>query len=317
MNRNNRHMRYRRSVYRKNGIKLTLIACLCTTLAVLLAVAVIGNVLGKRVAERPNGSGSKSTTEQKSEHAEVRGVNAYPVPLSADGSTLSSRLSRVASDGYTDVCFELDSADGSVLYASDVAVSLGKQSSASALWKLSDVSKLCKDNGLYSIGIAHAVGLSGDNDLERTAEIGYIAAMTAEALRSGIDEVLIYADVTSERYGELTVLAESIHRLCPDGTVGIALHAEAFSESNEPSLLDSVWNSFDYLAVDLSSDAEDNEAVVENIDSTLGGMLYYLLRYNVRVLLPYSNDAAEIASRSQAVTSNGCNNMQIMPRRVV
>lgn len=316
MNRNNRHMRYRRSVYRKNGIKLTLIACLCTTLAVLLVVAIIGNVLGKKVAERPNGSGSKSTTEQKIEHAEIRSVNAYPVPLSADGSTLSSRLSRVASDGYTDVCFELDSADGSVLYASDVAVSLGKQS-ASTLWRLDDVSKLCKDKGLYSIGIIHAVGLSGDNDLERTAEIGYIAAITAEALRSGIDEVLIYADVASERYGELTVLAESIHRLCPDGTVGIALPAEAFSESNEPSLLDSFWNSFDYLAVDLSSDAEDNEAVVENIDSTLGGMLYYLLRYNVRVLLPYGNDAAEIASRSQAVTSNGCNNMQIMPQRAV
>ena len=72
-----------------------------------------------------------------------------------------------------------------------------------------------------------------------------------------------------------------------------------------------LWNAFDYLAADLSVPTEGADAA-NYVSEKLGSMLYYLLRHNVRVLVPYTDDATLNERIVSAVTSNGSQNIQIM-----
>ena len=314
MNRNNRHMRYRRSIYRKKRIKTVVITVVCAVLLTVVLFTIIGNALGDKVEERLERSNGKVTDTADAAHATVRSVNAYPVPLSANDSKLSTRLSRAAANGYKEICFELDTENGTLLYSSDIAVQLGKQGSGLELWQLDDAMKLFDENGLYSIGITHVSDLSSEDDLARSAGTGYHAALIAEALRAGVDDVLVYVgELPAEQYDELIALAESIHRLCPEGRIGLSLPLGILSGSDNSELMDKLWNAFDYLAADLTDPAVDGDDAAERIDTALGSMLYYLLRYNMRVLVPYTDDSELAAAISAAVSTNGGQSIQIMP----
>ena len=308
-------MRYRRSIYRKSNVHLYVITALCSALAVTLIFVIAGNALGKKVEEsQSERNTSKNTEAEQTAHSSVRSVNACTVPLSAEGSKLEDRLKSVAENGYSDICFELDAKNGDVLYSSDVAVSMGYLSADTKLWKLTDAVKLFDENQLYSIGITYLSRLNDDSDLQRSVAAGYYAAFAAEAIRAGIDEIMLFPkDLPPERYGELAEIAHQIHRLCPEGTVGVALPASAFSTENSEQTVDLLWSAFDYIAVDTTSAPNEGESVADKIDRELGGMLYYLLRYNVRVLIPSSSDEQSATAILQVIKSNGTENIQIVP----
>ena len=308
-------MRYRRSIYRKNGIHIYLLIALCVVFAVVLLFVIVGNALGNKIEESEERRSSAKATETKAtEHPIPKSVNACHVPLSADGSRLDDRLKKASSNGYDSVCFELDTEDDTLLYWSDVALSMGYLSSDSKLWNLTDAMELFDSNGLYSIGITHLSRMNTDDDLDRSVAAGYYAARTAEAIRAGVDDVLLYPkDMPVERYAELVEIAEEVHRLCDGGTVGIALPVSVLTADNGAEAVDILWSEFDYIAVDVTSGLEEGETVPEKIDRELGSMLYYLLRYNMRVLVPFTDDAELTAEIAAAVSSNGSKNIQIMP----
>ena len=316
MNRPNRHMRYRRSVYRKKRIKLIAVCSVCAVVVIALLFLIIGNLLGDKVEENVESRKSANETVTKEDsHSTPKSVIAFPVPLSDASSSLSSRLKKAAADGYSEICFELDSADGALLYSSDVAQRLGKQSSGSGLWKLNDATELTAENGLYSIGVTHVSDFSGDDDLIRSAALGYHSALISEALRSGVDEVLIFAgDIPPDRYAELARLALEVKRLCPDGIIGISLPVSAFADAQNSTVIDELWNAFDYFAADLTHCTGGEVGAAEQISGELGQMLYYLLRYNARVLLPYTQNADELSLMIAAVNDSGSENIQIMPQ---
>lgn len=306
-------MRYRRSVYRKKRIKVGIIVTVSVIAVLTLLFAVIGNALGKKADEGISQRKNTSVTSAE-EHAELADVHAYPVPISADGSTLSSRLAQALKNGYTAVCLELNSRDGTLLYSSPLAQSLGRQDSSNSLRTLENVTKLCGESGLYSVGIVHLKELEADDDLARAAAVGYYSALVSEALRAGMDDVLLYiGEIPSERYAELKTLADEVHRLCPEGHVGLSLPASGFSASDGECLADSMWSAFDYLAADLSQPT-DGEDAATYVSSQLGSMLYYLLRFNVRVIVPYTDDTSLAERITAAVTSNGSENILIMPQ---
>ncbi len=308
----NRHIKYRRSVYRKNNIKIIIITSLVAIIVTVLLFVIIGNIIGNKVEENISKRNEKNTQSEQTEHTLIKSVKSYPVMLSDENSKLSSRLSNITKNGYTDVSFKLNSSEGVLLYASPVAQSLGRQSSGVNLWSLEEAIQLCKENGLYSTGIIHLSDFYTDDDLARTVSLGYYSAQIAEALRSGIDDILIFAkDIPIEQYYELSGLAKEIHRLCPEGKIGLSLPSSVFSNQEFSETVDAVWNSFDYLAVDLSV-VPDDTTVIDYVNDNLGSMLYYLLRYNIRVLVPYSDDLSVISVITDTVTSNGTQNIQFI-----
>jgi hypothetical protein len=307
-------MRYRRSVYRKKRIRIAVLTVAVSLAVIAVLFVIIGNLVGSKVEQSQNDRNNTPPTDQALPHAPVRSARAFPVALSESGSSLSSRLSQAASLGYTDVSFEMDTRDGMLRYSSDVAPLWGKQSIGTDLWRLPDAVKSFDNLGLYCIGVTHASDFKSEDDLVRAAAVGYYSSLIAEALRSGVDEVLIYVgELPTQRYAELTRLADEVHRLCPDGgRVGLSLPAAIFADDSNAQLLDDLWSSFDFLAADLTGATSAGVDTVTYIDSTLGEMLYYLLRYELRVLVPYTDDPALSAQIEAAVTAKNTTNIQIV-----
>ena len=309
-----RNMRYRRSIYRKNGIHVYLLVAAAVLTAVVLLFVILGNALGNKAEKSESERNSNKSTESASnEHPIPRNVSAYPVPLSAEDSRLDSRISNAVSLGYADVCFDLDTENDTLLYMSDVAISLGYLSSDSELWKLENAVNLFDRHGLYTIGITHLSRMDTENDLDRQIAAGYYTARIAEAFRSGVDDVLIHSEeLSTALHGELTEIANDVHRLCPDATIGISVTPQMLSGEDGGALVDLLWESFDYIAISLDHQPNEGETIPQMADRELGGMLYYLLRYNMRVLIP-STDTDTIAQTKTVLVENGVQNMLVLP----
>ncbi len=306
-------MRYRKSIYRRNRIKsVIVIAAICIALTLVLFL-----ILGNLLKDRSDNIAQKEeimTGEDTPIHKAVRSVNAIPVALSDSTSKLSTRVLSAKNSGYSDICFMLDDKGGTLLYSSALAQELGKQAVGVDLWTMSGASKIFRDNGMYAIGVTHIKDFSNENDLARTAAIGYHSALIAEALLSEIDDVIIFTgELTADRYSELITLANEVHRLCPDGVLGLSLPPILYSSEFDP-LLAELWNAFDYLAIDLTVLPEGQTDITSYVDSSLGGMLYYLLRYDVRVLIPSTADSNISASLIALIKAKGTSNIQIMPQ---
>jgi len=309
-------MRYRRRVYRKRKIKIIVITSLCVVAVLAILFVIIGNMLGDKVEARHDIGSSKKNTAAEVSHATVKDVSAYPIPLAADGSTLDKRVANAVKNGYTDICFDIYSDDGSLLYASPAAQALGKQATdVSGLRNLETIVGIFQANNVYSIAVVDAPELEDQNDLIRSAAIGHYAAISAELLRAGVNEVLIaIGEIPVAQYGELITLASEIHRLSPDkGYVGISLPAGVLSSADNDALVASLWTAFDYLAVDLFSGVTPESDIVSDVGTKLGGMLYHLLRYNVRALLPNTADDALSAAVKELAISEGVKSIQVMP----
>ncbi len=307
-------MRYRRSVYRKRKIRIIVITTLCVLCVLAIALVIVGNVLGNKVAQRTQ-EREPSANTSTNEHVVVKDVNAYPVALEAAGSTLNNRVASAVRNGYTDICFDVTDDSGALLYASATAQALGKQSSATDLRSPEAIVKIFADNKVYSCAVLDASELENKDELLRSASIGYYAAISAELLRAGVDEVLIsVGEIPVTQYGELITLASEIHRLSQGkGYVGISLPSTVFSNEKNDELVGNLWSSFDYLAVDLCSKVDYEGDVASQIGAELGTMLYDLLRHNVRVLLPNVSDAQLATEIKQTVSSEGAKSFQIMP----
>ena len=315
MKRHGRRVRYRRGVRKKNGILICLPIALCTVVTVVILFVIVGNALGKKVTQGEESHKAASSNEtEAAPHVTPRSVKAYPVALSQNGSNLEDRLRHASEQGFDSACFELESKDGSLLYYSDVAIFAGYLQSDAKLKKLPSAMDLFEESGLYSIGITYLSKMNADDDLQRSMAVGYYAAMCAEAVRAGVDDVLLCpSGIPTDRYTELVGIAEEIHRLCDGATVGIAISASAASGDNSEALIDLLWSKFDYVSVDLTSSPDEGEDIPTKIDRELGGMLYYLLRYNIRALVPSVQDAALAQKITEAVKSNGSENIQFMP----
>ncbi len=317
MNTQNRHMQYRRSVYRKKRIKLILTIAAVSAVVIALLLVIIGNALGDKVENRKESDTDADVSDTVAQRREVKDVRASGVALNEEGSMLSSRFASVARS-YDDACFYLDTADGKLLYVSSVASELGKQiNGASDMRTASSIADLARSRELYTIGIMHVTDMNDDSPLIRSAVSGYYAARAAEALQGGIDDVMIYADaLDDEIYQELILMAEQIHRLSDDGVVGLSLPLSVFTDSDSAALIDKLWYAFDYLAADLT-DGDGKEAdAATRVGEELSGMLYHLLRYNVRVLVPAASDAAEAEAIASAAEQSGAKSLVFMPTAV-
>jgi hypothetical protein len=306
-------MHYRR---RKKKIKIIIITALCAVAACTLLFVIVGNVLGKKVALRiENQAKNEDVTPPPAQHVTVKDVNAVSVALSASGSTLDGRVSNAVKNGSHDICFDIDSDNGSLLYASEAASLLGKQPDSAGLRTPDNIVGIFKDKGAYSIAVTDVPELVSENDLVRSAAIGYYSAICSELLRAGIDEVLICAKGLSyDQYGELMGLANEVHRLSPNmGKIGVSLPVGLLASAENDELIASLWSAFDYLAVDLCSDDTAETDTAERIEAELGSVLYHLLRYNIRALVPSVSDTELAARINEAVFSSGAKSIQRMP----
>lgn len=317
MNGRNRHIQYRKSVYRRRKIR-TVIITLSIALAVLIvSFFIIGFLLNKQSEKRNSKEDSMQTTEINTlaQKLPLAAVQAYPVLLeTADSSTFASRLEGLQASGITCASVPLNTADGALLYRSPVAIGLGLQVAQAQSVSIANAVAHAEDIPVSLSGVYYVTAFTEEDDLLRSVRLSHDAAILAEALRDGIDNVLLIVPAMTEaNVAEILRLLDQVRVLCAHAVLGVTVPTSvAYSESGAKTI-DTLYESADFLALNAFEygDADPVTYISDTIAES--GMRYYLLRYGMRVLIPAGTEAIPQESLINAVTNGGSQNYQIIP----
>ncbi len=319
MNGRNRHIQYRRSVYRKRKIRTIIITVSIVVLLLALLFVFIGNLLHNQSEDRRSDVGTDSTSAETSppSHVLVDSISAYPVLLeTADSSTFSSRLQALANSGGQAASILLNTADGKLLYHSPIAISMNLQAAGEHSVALDSTLSLAQGTGIYISGLYHLSSLSCEDDLLRSVKLAQDCAIIAEAVRAGANDILLIAPhMTEEKLSEVAHLLDKIRSLCPNAVLGITLSDHVILSENAAALIDSLYSAADFLALDATVYADKDAAtyIEEKITDGENSIPYYLRRYRMRVLIPQMTDDTAQSALIEIVEKNGIENWQILP----
>lgn len=312
MNNRNRHMQYRRSIYRKKRAPAVIIISIVGVVLAFVLFIILGNVLHSKTKE-PDGyqydDPPKVTDSSSILPAEI--VGAYALPLLEDGSLFSSRLEAIDPTANA-VCINLNKPDGTLLYKSDLAESLPNLTVASDASSLSSsLSSISKD-GFYTSGVLYLSSLDTENDLLLDIDLSVSGAVACEAIRAGVGDVLLIAPSFEENDIEkLCLLADRIHTTESDAVIGLLISDSVISAENSIALIDRLNKHFNYLCVD-TTDNEETE-ISEHIGNRIKTMQSYILQHKMRVLLPRSLDSEVQKQYVEIANSYGVASWQILP----
>ncbi len=303
MNSRNRHLQYRKSVYRRKRLQWVLIIGGAALVVLFLIFIIVGNILGKRSDEYRTDNEEKNTgtsSDISDPLPSLPAVNAYA--YLPDDPAFS--LSALVESGASAITVPLNHPDGTPRFTS--VVKAGGSSSLSALVGTAD------ESGVYVTGVYYLTALADEDDLKRSLALTEAAAEIVEAIRTGVDDVLILLDGGDTEYREeLYHLSENVRRLEQNAVLGLALPRPMSDTPETAEWMERFSSAFSYLALDCTKPEGDmpETATSEHV----GSMLYYLLRYRMRVLLPYAADAEQQNRLIAAGRQSSVDNWMILP----
>ncbi len=314
MNRNHRHMRYRQSVYRRRSIRTALIAGIIVLVLLLLAFFLLGNLFSKKLEQSPDEPKQTQKTEADPPmpFESVRHVSAPLLSLSGSSSAVYNRLESLQDDGHTALSLPLTDADGTLSYHSPLASSKGYSMKGNASLSLSELIEVAHSGGTYLCGTYVLSAVNEEDALTRSVLLAESAAVIAEAFLAGMDDVVIIVPaLPTDRYTEMIRFSESIKSFAPNAVIGLCL-PEAEVEAPDATRMDTLAKSFDFLALDLRGNAESDPVALA--EDRMSAMLYYLLRYEMRLMLPSLAEADTQTALLDAVQKESLDNwMTVAP----
>ena len=271
----------RRRIRRRHQIS-AILTVIAVTLLVLFTVFLI---IGARMHKKSADFRSQQTTPTEElvtpSTPQTPQILAYPLDRSAPSSSLSA----------------LAKAERSA-----ASLSLDEGYSKSTLQSLASSAE---KNGIYLSGVFTLTAISNTDDLARYEQLSEDCLLLTEALRAGLDEILLVVpELSPDHVEELKAFLGDLRRLVPEATVGLSLPRELLSDSSA-ALLDDLSRHFSLLAVDLS-EVEDPDAEVE-------ATLYTLLRYSMRVLLAPAESEEAQEELITMLHSHSIKNIQFLP----
>ncbi|MBO5270215.1 MAG: hypothetical protein J6B77_05480, partial [Clostridia bacterium] len=297
----------------RSSWKAILVILITLVLAVLLTV-VLGNFLKTRVDP---GTGSGTSEESTSETEELPTlpsrntprINAGMVSLKdATVRSLKAEARRFVSAGITAVSLLMREENGKLMFSARADQAFPNQSESESLLSAEEILTPFLEEGLY-VSCLFPIRYDADgNDYTRSVLFAYECALLSEIAEAGANEVIVLCasnmliprdDEVEElvsvdaAIAELSDMAHFVRNRVSDTAVGIALTPEFLSAKEHDRDLGRLATAFDLVLLDLSGDGNDAEAVAEHIAE----YLYFVLRYEMRVLLP--GGTAEAAIRSE------------------
>ena len=139
------------------------------------------------------------------------------------------------------------------------------------------------------------------------------AAVVAEALRSGIDDILlIVPDLTEAHLSEFYRFVDGIYQLCPEAILGLAIGQNIIDSTNSAAIIDSLIQKLSFLSLDLTNNnGTDPKTYIEE-KANKSEMHYNLIRYKMRVLIPELEDKQAQTELIEVLKSGGISNWQIL-----
>ena len=255
---------------------------LCFTLSV-----VIGLALGKRAEEYS--SAPKYDLQVKDYYSGEKKVRSVVARDYKWGFGISQHLA----NGITDLSVCLRDADGFITYDSQVDVSFGEVSEGSR--RLSDEVKSIHDDGGYICGYFYVQSFKVEDEYLRGVYKAYEAALIAEAVKSGVDEIMLVGLAPdNDNIGEIEAFVGDMARAAGDKPLGVLLSREIFSATEENDYRAArIRNVCDFVALDLTdlpknADFGREESVLYK---TLGEMEYFIKSYSMRVVISAESSA--------------------------
>ena len=315
MKRNNRPMRYRRRGYGRRHSHLLWILPLATALVLLVGLVVAGNLLNRRNQNPADTDAppAQSDTPAVTERTPIRDVRAYPVMLeTAEAGTFSDRLAALVAAGRGEASVPLNTRDGRLLYRSQVGEQLGFVTDTDRSVTLTDALPAAKESGVYVSGVYYLTAFGEEDDLLRSVALSRSAALLAEGLRAGLNDVLLIApDLGSEHTDELIRFLDELHALAPGSTVWLALGVAQYAAENA-AWIETLYGSVDYLALEAVSPEDTDPVSALSAAMTDANIRYHLLHYHVRILIPSAADDAALAERIAIPEAEKFYNWQIV-----
>ena len=313
MNSRNRHMQYRKSIYRKRRIRAAVIS---STVAIILAFAlfmIIGTALHSRNEQSPETEPIETeNTVTKTPLPAASTVGAHSLPLLEDGSRFSDRLKSISEEANA-VCINLNLADGTLLYRSNLAANLSGVATHKDATSLSSSLTSIERQGFHASALMYITAFESENDLLTDVELATSGALSCEALREGVGDILFIAkSMSADNVDKICALADNIHSTVDDAIIGITISDDILAESNSVSLIDKLANHFNFLALDTTSYKADDDPTLF-IEDKISSFQLQLIYYKMRVLLPNSPEPETQQKYIDTVTKYNIQNWQMMP----
>ncbi len=306
------NVRYRRNEYNRKRLKVIITICACSAVILVIALILIGNILKNRSENDVFYSSAQDSSPSASNtvHGAPPSIKGYALDIKGlSPSALSDRISEIKDLGGNAVSFRIRSSEGAELYSSEVAQEFGRQSKDNSLISPEDIA-LSDRSDIHTSACIDVSAFSEENSAKRSLMLAYDASIAAELLQSGFDDVIfIVPEVTAENLAELLRLAEDVKSIYSEANVGISLPRSAYEAENSAELVASLWEKFDLLAYDMTGYTEGDPAEFAIDNSSVAH--YYLLRYNVRVLLP-SVETDTLSEMLSALEEKGVTNWQTL-----
>ena len=126
--------------------------------------------------------------------------------------------------------------------------------------------------------------------------------MVVEAFEYGMRDIVLRAPaLDDDSLTELVRFAETVKGFVPNAVLGLSL-PDGVVSAPDAKKMEELAYCFDYLALDLCRYGEDDPVGVA--EAQTDAMLYYLLRYHMRVLIPAEAQEDVIAKLNEFNVTN-------------
>lgn len=303
---------HRRNSYKKRRLRNIIMFSVIILFVLFVIFIIIGNTFFKKT-NKPLDNDSESytsATEHKNNTASYT-IQARNIDLTAiSSSEFSNNLSALVQSGATAVSIKCSDEEGNLLYSSDIARKFGYQNSSSTLISLKSIVSSAKNRNIFTSAYITICSIQETDAKTRSIMLAYEAAVVCEIIDAGIkDVVLMCPNATPENLNDIISLANNVKSINKDATIGIEVPSKILNSELASEYIDNLATSFDFMALTMAQPTEDSD-VVEVLDSLLTTHLFYILRYNMRVLIPSTEDDDIRNSLQTLLTENSITNWQ-------
>ena len=307
-----------RRTTKNKGVKTVVIVVTVLVLAVVFSI-MLGNYLKEKAAStRPGDTETTAAPETTAPPTVIPPTLSHTVEagyidlkVDADEEKTAEKIAEsFFLSSYTSASFLLRDADGSLLYTSRVATTLG-QKSASPL-DIKKLVELLSERDIYTVGCFDSAAFSADlEDGMYDVVISYESALIKELFEMGIDEILITSPtVSKESITDISKYLSDLRAVLPEGcAVGLCIPYSLFEDGDISAIAREVSLLTGLIAVDMRGfTGEDIYTATVDFAKSIE---FYVTRYNMRMLLP-NTSAADLTRQIDALGSNAIYNWQII-----
>ena len=264
------------------GIAITVVACL---LLIFTLFIIVGNTLGKQ-----SGSGKSQKKQPPTEETPVQDVSPYSIQAyPIDPNKLDSDMMGLYQKSVKSISLKATTDKGKLLLSSSLATSLGYQAPGDAVLEFSSVVSKAKNYGMFLSVILDLQAFQENDVKNKTVRLAYEAALVCEFIEKGANEVLVrLSDTEDISLEDLLDFADKVKAIDTSATVGIALPIEYFKGEGASVNIAALAKAYDVVCADISDIPFDTEDKIHYLDTAFSNseIKYYVLRHNMRVLLP-------------------------------